>query len=52
MADNKTKPTKVSVATFIGALTDEKRRADAKALLKLMKSATGETSDVGSSIIV
>jgi hypothetical protein len=42
MADNKTKPTKLSVATFIDALTDETRRADAKALVKLMQSATGE----------
>jgi hypothetical protein len=42
MADNKTKPTKVSVAAFIEALTDETKRADAKALVKLMQSATGE----------
>jgi hypothetical protein len=42
MADNKTKPTKLSVAAFIGALTDETRRADAKALVKLVQSATGE----------
>ena len=42
MADNKTKPTTISVPAFIDALTDETRRADAKALLKLMQSATGE----------
>ena len=42
MADNKTKPTKLSVAAFIDALPDETRRADAKALVKLMQSATGE----------
>jgi hypothetical protein len=42
MADNKTKPTQLGVATFIDALTDETRRADAKALVKLMQSATGE----------
>jgi hypothetical protein len=42
MADNKTRPTKLSVAAFIDALTDETRRADAKALVKLMQSATGE----------
>ena len=42
MADNKTKPTKLSVAAFVDALTDETRRADAKALVKLMQSATGE----------
>jgi hypothetical protein len=42
MADNKTKPTKLSVATFVDALTDQTRRADAKALVRLMQSAAGE----------
>jgi hypothetical protein len=42
MADNKTKPARVSVASFIKSLTDETRRADAKALVKLMQTATGE----------
>ena len=42
MADNKTKPTKLSVAAFIDALTDPVRRADAKALVKLLQSAAGE----------
>src|ERR1700733_4689442 len=42
MADNKTKATKLSVAAFIDALTDQTRRADAKALVKLMRSAVGE----------
>ena len=42
MADNKTKPTKFSVAAFIDALTDPVRRSDAKALIKLMQSAAGE----------
>jgi hypothetical protein len=42
MADNKTKPTKLSVAAFIDALSDETRRADVRALVKLMQSATGE----------
>src|SRR5882757_5835356 len=42
MADNKTKPTKISVAEFIDALTDPSRRADAKALVKLMQKAAGE----------
>ena len=30
MAENKTKPTEVSVAAFIDALTDQTKRADAK----------------------
>jgi hypothetical protein len=52
MADNKTKPTKLSVAAFIDALTDQTRRADAKALVKLMQSAAGETPKMwGPSII-
>jgi hypothetical protein len=42
MAENKTKPTQVSVAAFIDALTDETKRADAKALVKLMQAASGE----------
>ncbi len=52
MADNKTKPTQLGVATFIDALTDENRRADAKALIKLMQGATGENPKMwGPSII-
>ena len=42
MADNKTQPNKVSVAVFIDALTDQTKRWDAKELVKLMQSATGE----------
>jgi hypothetical protein len=42
MADYKTKPTKLSVTSFIDALTDPVRRSDAKALIKLMQSAAGE----------
>ena len=41
MADNKTKPTKLSVAAFINALTDRSRRSDAQALVKLMQSVAG-----------
>ncbi len=52
MAENKTKPTKVSVAEFVGALTDQARRADAKALVKLMQGASGEKPKMwGPSII-
>jgi hypothetical protein len=52
MADNKTKPTKLSVAAFIDALTDETKRADAKVLVKVMQSATGEKPKMwGPSII-
>jgi hypothetical protein len=52
MSENKTKPTKLSVAAFIDALTDPSRRADAKALVKLMKRAAGEKPQMwGPSII-
>jgi hypothetical protein len=52
MADNKTKPTKISVAEFIDALMDPSRRADAKALVKLMQKAAGEKPTMwGPSII-
>ena len=52
MADNKTKPTNLSVAAFIDGLADQTRRADAKALAQLMQSATGEKPKMwGPSII-
>jgi len=52
MTENKTKPTKVSVTAFIGAVTDPVKRADAKAIVKMMQSATGEKPKMwGPSII-
>jgi Domain of unknown function (DU1801) len=42
MAENKTKPTTVSVSVFIEAISDEGKRADAKALVKMMQNASGE----------
>jgi hypothetical protein len=52
MAENKTKATKVSVSAFIDAITDESRRSDAKALVKLMQKASGEKPTMwGPSII-
>jgi len=52
MAESKTKPTKQSVAEYIAALPDETKRADAKAIAKMMQSATGETPQMwGPSII-
>jgi hypothetical protein len=42
----------VSVAEFIDAITDQSRRADAKALVKLMQKAAGEKPKMwGPSII-
>ena len=52
MAENKTKPTKASVAGFIGAIADDTRRADARALVKLMQAVAGEKPKMwGPSII-
>src|SRR5438128_2220969 len=52
MAENKTKPTQVSVPAFIDTLPEEGRRADARALVELMQSATGEEPKMwGPSII-
>ena len=52
MAENKTKSTKASVAEFIDAIPDQTKRADAKTLVKLMQSATGEKPKMwGPSII-
>ena len=52
MAENKTKQTNVSVSAFIDAITDQGRRADAKALVKLMQKAAGEKPKMwGPSII-
>lgn len=52
MPENKTKPTKLSVAAFIDAIPDQTKRADAKALVKLMQTATGEKPKMwGPSII-
>src|SRR5689334_14668476 len=52
MAENKTKATKLSVSTFIDAISDQDRRADAKALVKLMQKASGEKPKMwGPSII-
>lgn len=52
MADNKTKPTTISVPAFLDGCTDEARRADAKTLAKLMGKITGNKPTMwGPSII-
>jgi len=52
MAENKTKPTKRSVTAFINAVSDPSRRADAKALVKLLQRATGEKPQMGGPSII
>lgn len=52
MATNKTVPTGVSPAAFIGGLSEEQRRKDCKALVALMRDATGRPPKMwGSSIV-
>ncbi len=52
MAENKTKATQASVSAFIDAIADATQRSDAKALVKLMQSASGEKAAMwGPSII-
>ena len=42
MAENKTQATKISPAKFVASISDEERRAECRALLKLFKSTTGK----------
>ena len=42
MPEAKTKPTKASVAKFIAAIPDERRRAECRQLMKVHKAATGK----------
>jgi len=52
MAENKTKQTKVSASKYIAAIGDERKRADAKALAKLLQDVTGEKAAMwGPSIV-
>ena len=51
-SEPKTAATAASVADFIAAVPDEGRRADCKAVLKLMQQATGEKARMwGASIV-
>jgi hypothetical protein len=52
MAENKTKATQQSVSAYIDAIPDAAKRADAKAIAKMMQSASGEKPKMwGPSII-
>ncbi len=42
MAENKTQPTRIGVASFIAKIANKTQRADAQALAKLMQDVTGE----------
>ena len=41
MAENKTKPSKLSVTAFINGIDDQQKRRDAKKLAAMMRGATG-----------
>ena len=52
MAEPKTRPTGASVTAFLDAVENPQRRADAKAVLKLMKALSGLKAEMwGSSIV-
>jgi len=42
MAEAKTKPTEISVNSFIQTVTDDQVRADCNAIIELMENASGE----------
>ena len=52
MAENKTKPTEVSVEDFLRAVPDERKRADALVLCQLLREVTGSEPKMwGGSIV-
>lgn len=52
MSENKTKPTGSSVANFLEAIADEKKRAESFILVELMREVTGEEPEMwGPSIV-
>jgi hypothetical protein len=52
MPEQKTKPTAIAVDDFLAWIADERRRADAGRLRKLMEEATGEPAVMWGPIIV
>lgn len=52
MAENKTTPGKASVPAFLNGITDPQKRADCKAIAKMMRDATGKPAKMwGTSIV-
>ena len=52
MAENKTKPTVVSVPSFLARVSNEQQRKDAKELVKLFKELTGKPAKMWGPTIV
>jgi uncharacterized protein YdhG (YjbR/CyaY superfamily) len=52
VAENKTQPTKASVASFIAAIEDKERRAEVRKVAAMMRKATGKKAQMwGPSIV-
>ena len=52
MAENKTKPTRMSVTEFINSIDDKDRRSDVKKVAAMMRRATGKKAKMwGPSIV-
>jgi len=52
MAENKTEETSASVAAFLNAIEDSRKRADAKKVAAMMRKATGKRAKMwGTSIV-
>jgi hypothetical protein len=52
MAANKTKETKASVASFLNAIEDKRKRSDAKKVAAMMRKATGKRARMWGAAIV
>ncbi len=52
MAENKTKPTRLSVTAFINSIEDADKRRDAKKVSAMMRKATGSRAKMWGSNIV
>ena len=52
MAENKTKPTKLSAAAFINGIDDKQKRADARKVAAMMRKATGARAKMWGTNIV
>lgn len=52
MAENKTKPNKASVATFIKGIEDKQKRSDVKKVVAMMREATGSRARMWGTNIV
>jgi len=52
VAENKTKPTRASVTSFINGIEDEQKRRDARKVAAMMRSATGSRARMWGANIV